>query len=204
MDAKRSTWFTVGADTSYFLNQVSKVLSLFVPSLQRSEDRRGFTLIELLVVIAIIGILAALLVSNFSTARAKARDASRTAYVSQLNTAVARYLDDNDQTNPATTAALVPTYITVDPKDPSDAVVLGYAYSAATGGNYVVWADLETKAAACKNARKQNASAYATGTQTYHGVKGVNASLAANNCEGGTCTVNRGTGDLTCVYDLGN
>ena len=109
MDAKRSTWFTVGADTSYFLNQVSKVLSLFVPSLQRSEDRRGFTLIELLVVIAIIGILAALLVSNFSTARARARDASRTAYISQLNTAVARYLDDNDQANPATTAAAPPT-----------------------------------------------------------------------------------------------
>jgi prepilin-type N-terminal cleavage/methylation domain-containing protein/prepilin-type processing-associated H-X9-DG protein len=57
----------------------------------------GFTLIELLVVIAIIAILAAILFPVFAQARAKARQAACLAGMRQIGTALAMYLQDNDE-----------------------------------------------------------------------------------------------------------
>jgi prepilin-type N-terminal cleavage/methylation domain-containing protein len=62
--------------------------------------KRGFTLIELLVAISIIGILAALIISNLSDARARARDSSRKSNLRELKTALRLYYNDN-QTYPA-------------------------------------------------------------------------------------------------------
>lgn len=56
---------------------------------------RGFTLIELLTVIFIIGILATLILANFSRAREKTRDSRRKADMSTLKTALDGYYQRN-------------------------------------------------------------------------------------------------------------
>jgi len=57
--------------------------------------RRGFTLIELLIVVAIIGILAALLTTNFVAIRERARDAQRKSDMRQMQSALELYRSDN-------------------------------------------------------------------------------------------------------------
>lgn len=62
--------------------------------------RRGFTLIELLVVIAIIAILAAILFPVFAQAREKARLATCTSNMKQINLSLLMYIQDYDETFP--------------------------------------------------------------------------------------------------------
>lgn len=61
--------------------------------------KRGFTLIEMLIVVGIIGILVALAVPALSTAMSDARQAKVSAYVSQINTALNRYVIDQEVKN---------------------------------------------------------------------------------------------------------
>src|SRR5579871_6424892 len=60
----------------------------------------GFTLIELLVVIAIIAILAAILFPVFAQAREAARKTSCISNLRQINTGVAMYTQDYDESLP--------------------------------------------------------------------------------------------------------
>ncbi len=62
---------------------------------------KGFTLIELLVVIAIIAILAAILFPVFARAREKARQSSCQSNAKQLGLAFLMYVQDYDETMPA-------------------------------------------------------------------------------------------------------
>lgn len=60
----------------------------------KKKLHNGFTLIELLIVVAIIGILAALLTSNFVALRERARDAQRKSDLRQLQSALELYRSD--------------------------------------------------------------------------------------------------------------
>ncbi len=64
-------------------------------------QRRGFTLIELLVVIAIVAILAAILFPVFGKARENARRASCASNLHQIGLGLLQYLQENDDTMPA-------------------------------------------------------------------------------------------------------
>ena len=97
----------------------------------RARGIRGFTLIELLVVIAIIGILASIVLASLNSARVKSRDARRIADVKQIQLALELYYNDN-AIYPATSTGLVPTYISVLPKDPQSG--LNYAYAGLGSG----------------------------------------------------------------------
>ena len=61
--------------------------------------KRGFTLIEMLIVVGTIGILVALAVPALSTAMSDARQAKVNAYISQINTALNRYVIDQEVKN---------------------------------------------------------------------------------------------------------
>ena len=56
---------------------------------------KGFTLIEIIIVITIIGVLAALISSNFLNSLKKGRDAKRKADLEQMTRALEMYYEDN-------------------------------------------------------------------------------------------------------------
>lgn len=64
---------------------------------RRSESSRprGFTIVELLIVIVVIGILVALVISTFSNAQARARDAQRKSDLAQIAKAFHLFNNDN-------------------------------------------------------------------------------------------------------------
>jgi len=104
--------------------------------------KKSFTLIELLVVIAIIGILAAIIIVNVSSARVKARDARRKSDLDSIRTAIEMYIEQNGQppgaslkvynsTNSDDWAELqtyLSPYLTTLPKDPQNTLDKEYRY----------------------------------------------------------------------------
>ena len=121
------------------INKIRKTLTLTQNSYFYSK---GFTLIELLVVIAIIGILATVITVAVSSARKKARDASRQSDFKNLSTALEMYNNDNGKypngnwgTAQSLTSSLVPDYISKIPEDPKFTEAGWYNYS------YKYWSD---------------------------------------------------------------
>jgi type II secretion system protein G len=66
----------------------------------KTQKQKGFTLIELLVVVAIIGVLATIVLSSLSNARAQARDARRVSEMKNLEKALEMYYLDYNQYPP--------------------------------------------------------------------------------------------------------
>ena len=120
--------------------------------------RGGFTLIELLIVVVILGILAAIIVPQASSARSEARDATRETDMRAVEKALEMWANDNGD-YPKTSGwsgdapsygakgysgptgyipDLAPTYIKQLPRDPNPSNptgAKGYLYYS-TGANY--------------------------------------------------------------------
>ncbi len=118
--------------------------------------RKGFTLVELLVVIAILAILSTLGVSNFRTARIKARDLGRKSDLQAIAKSLEAYVNDH-RAYPTSTldgeigctpacpwgSAMTDGQSTYMPSLPEDAVsTLSYRY-VSTGTSYSLYAHLE-------------------------------------------------------------
>jgi len=128
------------------------------------SGKKGFTLIELLVVIAIIGLLASIILVSLNNARAKARDARRLSDWHQIALALELYADANSGYYPSVTTvgcsvanwtnilspALVTTYMSTLPRDPSNSGNYQYQYGSNATSNathYVLRGRLERVAA---------------------------------------------------------
>jgi prepilin-type N-terminal cleavage/methylation domain-containing protein len=60
-----------------------------------AQKNKGFTLIELLVVISVIGLLSSIVIGNLNQARKKARDAKRSADITEMRLALELYSQDH-------------------------------------------------------------------------------------------------------------
>ena len=98
------------------------------------SGRRGFTLIELMIVVVIIGILAAIAIPKFGSAKDKARQASIKADLRNLMTAEERFFADSS----TYTAALAPGVFTVSVGNGYSVVVTGTSGYGATVSNAVI------------------------------------------------------------------
>ena len=123
------------------------------------RTRSGFSLIELLIVIGIIGLLATMAVVGVNVARAKARDAKRSADVAQLQKAFSLYATSQSRypisadvvcvkgDDPVSVELKTKDVMKIVPGDPTASATLPagagtnahcYSYQSETGATYVM------------------------------------------------------------------
>ncbi|MHB1125382.1 MAG: type II secretion system protein [Bacillota bacterium] len=104
--------------------------------LQIGKEEKGFTLIELMVVVAILGILAAVAIPKFSSSTVTAKQNRVTADLRTIESAISMYKIDNNDTPPASIAALTGTYLKATPASPWGNESYGYEISGNEGTPY--------------------------------------------------------------------
>lgn len=140
------------------------------------NSERGFTLIELLIVVIIIGILSALLTSNFIGVRQRARDGQRKSDVRQIQSALELYrADQGSYPSPSlnncqnSTSIMSPdcvtsTYMKKIPVDPSTASYYSYT---SNGSTYSVTSCLENGNDLQKDSTPPNPNPCGNGTYSF-------------------------------------
>lgn len=63
----------------------------------KRDQRKAFTVIELLIVVAIMGILTAIVTTNFATSKSKSRDTKRISDIGQIQLALELFFDRCNQ-----------------------------------------------------------------------------------------------------------
>ena len=113
------------------------------------KDERGFTLLEMMVVVAIIAILAAILIPNFTRARAQAMTSACMGNMKMIATALELYYTDNQSYPAANNKAVQSLGLTgylnqtpVDPAAPGNASYTVTTANASDNGGiagYQIW-----------------------------------------------------------------
>lgn len=136
-------------------------------AIQKGNKKLGFTLIELLVVISIIGVLSALILVNFNSARERTRDIQRKTDLDQIRKALKMYYNDygsfpaNDSRGKIIGCGSGATpvvcdwggqwsrggmiYMKILPKDPKEGQSYQY-FQRSSGQDFCLWATLENTA----------------------------------------------------------
>src|SRR5882724_3899361 len=114
----------------------------------RTQVKRAFTLIEILIVVVILGILAAIVIPQFTDASQQASNSSLQSQLQTIRGQIELYRVKNAGANPDLSANWdnltkpvdgsgnpLPPYLHSDPKNPlqSNSTVLGAAAAAGTG-----------------------------------------------------------------------